>query len=397
MPLPVSEDFKNPVTSCAAFGRIFYGVGNRIYFSAVVEQVRQVGKCYQLNDPTSEENSDILATDGGSLPVDGAVSILRLIPLRTGVVIIAQNGCWYLAGSTGTFTATEFTLSKITDYGITHPNSAVLLGTVILYFSGSGIVSVEANEFDNLQGQLVTDTTIRTYYQDTFSERNRYAIFGAYNSRTKQVWWVDKTTGNALVLDTVLGAYYPQKFEGRPVNSYAAPSTITNEYFLCNDGVDFTVAELNDTTFKDFGIDTTAYLEAGPEALESFNLGKNVTSVAIAFQRTEQYIVDFDYDTNEFIYDTPSSCMMSTRWDTSTYYIKTSRERQAYRLNRRRWLPDSVDYPLSLDNQGDNIVFFEDKVRGNGRMVSFRFNTEPEKDLQILGFSVEYSMKGRQR
>ncbi|MGW8179860.1 MAG: hypothetical protein ACWGQW_14030, partial [bacterium] len=63
--------------NCVAFfaGRVFYGgvdwedYHNKVYFSQIIENKSQFGKCYQRNDPTSEELSDLLPNDGGEVSV----------------------------------------------------------------------------------------------------------------------------------------------------------------------------------------------------------------------------------------------------------------------------------------------------------------------------------------
>ena len=59
---------------------------------------------------------------------------------------------------------------------------------------------------------------------------------------------------------------------------------------------------------------------------------------------------------------------------------------------RRGFIPDSFPWTM---NTGESIIHKKVKVRGHGRAVQFRFEAQPEKDMQILGYNVSYTMKSR--
>ena len=59
---------------------------------------------------------------------------------------------------------------------------------------------------------------------------------------------------------------------------------------------------------------------------------------------------------------------------------------------KRFFLPES--YPAPFDT-GESVLKRKLSIRGSGDSVQFVFKAEPQKDLQLLGYSVSYKMRGR--
>src|SRR5690606_13647335 len=98
----VSEDITTQRPSSVAFftGRVFYtGVAsdtwsNKIYFSQILEGEREIGRCYQANDPTDETAFDIIASDGGVINILDAAQIIDLRVIGASLYVFASNGVW---------------------------------------------------------------------------------------------------------------------------------------------------------------------------------------------------------------------------------------------------------------------------------------------------------------
>src|SRR5690606_29454498 len=94
-------------------GRLFYGgfsgeiidgdkrsprMSSYILFSQLVKSVDDIKKCYQEGDPTSKENPDLVATDGGFFRINEAYGIQSIINVGTSLLILARNGVWRVYG-----------------------------------------------------------------------------------------------------------------------------------------------------------------------------------------------------------------------------------------------------------------------------------------------------------
>lgn len=402
MTLPIENKFQNPTSVTAAFGRLFYAVDNIIYFSQILETEEQAGKCYQQNDPTSEEASDLLDSDGGTIELDGAVRIIEIEPFRTGILAFAENGVWYVYGGSSAFKATDFSVSKITAFGTKWPKSVVQIGSNVGYLNDTAVMVVQANEFDNLQATPVSDNVIRTLFSDIFSTGTGQSVWGEYEQRENRVWWFNSISNRGIVLDLNANGYYPQQFSSRTVGS-ASGSIGAQRMLFSNYGVSggtgsgvtvsYNFSETTSTTFTDLGTTYQSYVETGPENLGQIANKKTVTNIVAQFSKTETQILD---DGNGgYNYDLPSSCLMTVKFDNDLSGVggRWTSPRQMYRLNRRGWIPTTL--PSSFDT-GVDIISVKEKIRGTGNSVKFRFEAEDGKDMQLLGYSVEYTMRGRQ-
>lgn len=81
------------------------------------------------------------------------------------------------------------------------------------------------------------------------------------------------------------------------------------------------------------------------------------------------------------------SCKMKSFWDwaTGTNTGKVTEGREIYRLNS-----------LRMNNVGDDETLYEfevieckNKVRGHGKAMVLRFESEPGKDFEILGWALD--------
>lgn len=397
------KNYKNPICCTYAFGRIFSAVDSIVYYSQVIVSATDVGRCYQSNDPTSSEIPDLLATDGGVVELEDTRNIKALRSFRSGVLVFAGNGVWYISNPDGGFTATAFSVQKISDRGIESTRSIVEGQNVIYYFSNNGIMALTANEFNNLQVEDISEDRIRSYFLANLAGKRAN---GVYDEGKKQVvWYVPEEQGKGLILDTRLGAFYPQQ-GGSPTTVIRSPFTIENavyypSYVPTETNVTYNFSNTTDRTFKDFGSDTDAYLVGGYETLGKFSNKKKITQAKVFFRKTETQITGADE--SDYTFDFPSSCLFQARWDfdnTNAFNKFTGvlpsggngKEMQLYKPMKRGFIPP--EYPWTFDT-GESQITQKFNIRGNGDSVQFVFRTEPEKDLQLLGYSVDYSMRGK--
>lgn len=82
-----------------------------------------------------------------------------------------------------------------------------------------------------------------------------------------------------------------------------------------------------------------------------------------------------------------SSCLVQARWEwtESDDAGRWGQEFQAYR-HRQMYFTEEDSATVSY---GYSVITTRNKIRGKGRALSFRFRTEPLKDCQLLGWSIE--------
>lgn len=399
-----TQEYKNPVAVEAAFGRLFWAVDSRVYFSRVLKTSKDAGVCYQTNDPVSEDIPDLLDTDGGDFFLDSAINITKIKSFRSGVLVFADNGVWYIYNPDGGFKATAFNVTKVSERGIDSERSVVEAEGGVFYFSASGIVQIIAAEFDNLISEDITEMTIRGYYLDNFLGNSSQGVYDESNKRI--IWWNTANNSKGLIFDLSAKAFYPQENAG--AWGVVSPIRIQNKVYYPSwrytTQLEYSLADTTDETFKDFDVDNTAYMVSGWETLGKFANKKSITQAKVFFNKTETQITGFDPSANTYTFDKPSSCLFQARWDfdNSAAYSKwvgvttnsggVGKKVQLYNPVQRGFIPDA--YPYTFDT-GEGVITKKYNVRGNGDAVQFLFEAQPEKDMQLLGYSVSYTMRGR--
>lgn len=440
-------------------GRVFYsgfngsliGGDNRsprmssyVLFSKQVEDVGDVVRCYQDGDPTSIDEPDLLDTDGGFIRLDGAYGIKGSLNLSDTLFILAANGVWSIIGNEGAgFTATGYSVSKITDRGVINIDSIVEVENSFTYWSEDGIYSIVKNDFGDWIASSITNNKIGKFYSEITST-NKVNAQGQYDGFDKKIRWVynNSISGNTnvreLVLDTILGAFYTNTiytpsgstlpkvvgiFESNPftislqsefvvvgtnvvqanaidvvVQTDASTSTTREIQYVIVTNIDtvikYTFGLHKDTNWFDFksfdgtGVDAPAFLLTGYLSGGDFQRRKQTTYMTVYANKTEDgYTTD---ENGDFVASNQSSILVQTQWDwtndanSNRFSIKS----EAYRHNRM-YIPTDV-----TDNfdDGHTVVVTRNKIRGQGHVMSIKFNTTSGKDFQLLGWSLIMSI-----
>lgn len=210
--------------TCTAFyaGRAWYAgvphprLGSALYFSQVVEVDEQYGKCYQVADPTDENISDLLPTDGGVLRIPEVGRVYKLMPFSSSLLVFASNGMWEIGpGQSGYFTATSYSIRKISDTRVVNATSIVEAEGVPLCWARSGIFAlVQDTNTGFLTAQSLTAQRIDTLYS-TLGEAIKATATGDFDQVNKRAVWVyqDGAVSEALVFDLKFQAFTPWRFE----------------------------------------------------------------------------------------------------------------------------------------------------------------------------------------
>lgn len=423
--------------SVASFaGRVFYAGlessanSGTILFSRLIENLGDLGNCFQINDPTSEDISDLLDTDGGLISIPDAVNIKFLYAFGANLYVFADNGVWSINGVDNIFRATDYSVRLITSVGMLTPEAFVEAEGVPFWWSKYGIHAMTFDQATGLpQEQNIGISTIQTFW-DSISQDAKTKVTALYDRINKKIYWAYPSNGEAninkvnnfLILDTVLQAFYPWTIS----DEAASTSYVTGLSFYSGFGSDqlvFDVVSGADDVFSN-GLDvvSTQYdnFATGDAAIvlvvRDGTTGKltmasfggedyldwgttNYTSFAEAgydfkgdlfLQKTSPYIITYMRTTetgwtgNELVgYDPihPSSLLVSAYWDFKS--TPSSAPQQAYRFKTMPVVGDlnSWVYPST-------VISTKLKLRGKGRSSRLRFESEQGKDFILLGYGV---------
>lgn len=446
-------DTTRPSCCEAAFGRIWYSgtqdiaTQGIVYFSAVINSTADLERCYQQNDPTSEQLSDLLDTDGGAIQINNCGKVVALREYRSGMLVFATNGVWYIrAGSDTGFSATNYVVERITDIGALGRGSVVSAEGSVMYWSDAGIYQITPDQFGTLFSTSVSEFTIQSFYNDISDIAKKFAV-GKYLSREKKIIWIYKNDNSVVTADTQrnsyleydvnLKAFFPGQFtDGTDVvvvslfqKGYFGTTTVDEAVTLDGlnvtlDGINVTLPvevdasqtssikfvglrfgafsggggdgepvvdyygatffELTNTDYIDPNGALSAYAETNNINLGELMREKSAPYLYAYFNRTEQgYELDGD---GNIVFDQPSSCLMRAKWDwTGTGSAgKWSNPQQIYRF-KRLYVPTSVTDPFDYDYE---VINTKTLVRGHGKSVRFRFENEPNKGFELIGWAI---------
>lgn len=420
-------------------GRVFYSGlsgssannGSKIYFSTLlIDNFNEIGKCHQVNDPTSEVLPDLLDTDGGVITIPEAYNIKKLHVFGPTLYVFAENGVWSISGVDDVFRATEYSVSKITEAGLGYANSFVSANGRPYWWSYLGIFTI-TSENNIIIAQNITLPTIQEFWLDIGSAE-KTKLESIYDGVNNRIFWfypnegetVETKYNNILIFDESLGAFFPWKitdetsntsmvvgadfFDGSGVGTVvdtvtdSLGTTVTDsngesvtvtytgrEYsssaikLLIRDGEtgSLTWGGFTNTNFYDWGSrNYSSYAEAAYQFMGDMTTFKNAPYITTYMKTTE---TGWKASGNGYVPIRESSCFISTYWD----FKKTasSSTQQVYRLKPMPIVNESAltsfDYPKT-------VVVSRLKTRGRGRSMRIRYESEEGKDFHLLGYEV---------
>lgn len=196
----VSVDVRPSIVAFFA-GRVWYGgvdsstTVNTLYFSQVIESPVQFGRCYQANDPTSEDLFDLLPTDGGTMEISGAGIIYKLVPMGNSLLVFASNGIWAIAGSQGIgFVANDFSIVKISSSEVDNDTSFVIVEGAPFWWGTGSINTIVTQDNLTFQVQSLTDNKLREFYVNDITPLSKTQAVGSYHPEDKTIHWLYRST-----------------------------------------------------------------------------------------------------------------------------------------------------------------------------------------------------------
>lgn len=421
-------------------GRVFYAGlesaenAGTILFSKLVDTVDDLGICHQQNDPTAEYESDLLDTDGGEIKIPDAIKIQKLYAYQNSLFIFAENGIWQISGVDGVFRASSYSVNRVSRVGLLTPESFVAAEGVPFWWSRFGIHTMQTDPVSG-QGseQNLTLPTIQSYW-DKIESAAKLKVTATYDSINKRIFWsypndgeeVTAKLNNFLILDVPLRAFYPWKVSDQSsdtscvvgvafYSSYGANeleldvttnsgaddvvtsagddvvstqiSTVTTGdpaiVLICRNGSDdkITMGGFTSISFKDW-TDTNydSYAETGYDFVGDVVTKKSAPYIVTYCRLTETGFTGNEDDGYEAV--RPSSLLVSSAWDFNETF-GTSQE--AY----RKKFPVVVDpNNLSVYNYPETVITSRLKVRGTGRSVRVKYESQEGKDFLLIGWGI---------
>ena len=219
-------------------GRIWYAgvadvsLAGDVFFSQSLTDIKNAGKCYQEFDPTAEDLNVLLATDGGVIHIADMGRVYKMTSVGQDLVIIASNGVWAISGTNGgNFTATDFTVRRVTDVGTTSRDSVAVADGILYYWNVGGIYGVQGSQINTEVSVVrITRDKIQEFY-DPIPEAAKAYARSWYDSFDKKIYWFYNDTGGydgitfrfnynrVLVLDLTLQAFFPYTISDLDTNT----------------------------------------------------------------------------------------------------------------------------------------------------------------------------------
>lgn len=433
-------------TTCASMGgRMFYsglnasGFSSKIYFSQIIESADQVGLLHQRNDPTSEELSDLLPSDGGWVHILGMESCIKLFALANVLLVFGTNGIWAITGSEGLgFSATDFTVTKISSIGSSYHSSFVDVDGFPYWWNLDGIYKIipsggAYNEKTSTTAQSggfdvisLSNYTIRSEYSDIPAHAKRSAR-GAYNPLDKIVRWIYKSEDSTDIDDDYI---YDR------VLSY---NLLTEAFYIWRMPADHAVRVHDIFLIRGeggtAGSESVVELDAGTwTALDNIEIQDSTGDVVTTFiinrsliEPVFKFFVSATNATNNrdftfaetrnttsykdwIVYDTTGTTFTSTfttgykihgetqRFFQSNYvfvFLEQETNASCYMQGLWEWTTSSAEGRWSTSQQIYNsaqtnraVNFRRLKVRGKGRALQLKFTSDAATPFTIVGWSI---------
>jgi hypothetical protein len=176
------------------------------------------------------------------------------------------------------------------------------------------------------------------------------------------------------------------------VVTISGSNTFLKWFCLVPDGAgnfNWTFAEFNNGDFVDWekkdntGADYSSYIDTGYDGLGDFTKDKTVMYVFFFLGKTETGV-------SSGALLSGSSCFFRTKWNWTTDGDagKWSQLNQIYRLKRQ------FDGGIIVDElPGETVIVSRHKVKGSGKALQYRFQSETGKDFNIHGWQTVFNQQ----
>ena len=401
--ISVEVSQERPSTVAFFNSRVFYAgvndalLNSNIYFSQIIEKETQLGFCYQKQDPTDEFFSDLLPDDGGVVKILDVGQIVKLYTYQSSLLVYATNGVWMVSGSKGSpFAANDYVVRKLSSIGVNSPLSFIDIKGVPMWWGEDGIYTIKFNaDYDSFECVAITDDTIATFILD-IPALNRSFVKGTYDVQNQIAYWLYNDTeeleeedyyiyNSVLVLNGLGGAFYPWTigesgvdvrgiaYVDCPVGNAIAAVKYTSTIPIDASNEYLTFSEVWSNLYKDWN--TYAYEVSGDSDDELDYLSYFITGYKIHADGTRFFQPQYVYFYLE--QEENAGAYMQAIYDFTTTG------------NTGKWSSKQQIYNSCLIDRAVNYRRL--KVRGKGRSMQFRVNSETGKPFTLIGWAARES------
>ena len=423
-------------------GRVWYSgindptLSSSIYYSQVIQSTDQFGRCYQQGDPTSEDFSQVVATDGGVLSIPQMGQVYNLVPQGNHLLVFAANGIWAITGSTGIgFSPLDYTVAFISSIRSISPYSFVDFQGIPMWWNVDGIYVLNAGEQTNQQTfdvKSLTDYTIKDFYANIPVSSKKQAR-GTYNPFTKVVQWLYRSTASNDVDDsyiydrvmnfnTLTQALYPWTIPtsgavsiGSLITAEVTGQSLVQTYNVIDHSSNLVIDSSGNQVVA-FNFSQASSAHTTTKYLAFYTTGgttKMTWAETALFSTAAGYFKDwYKYDTvgidytSYFISGYKLQTQGQRRFQANYLYLFTDTHTQTDLLsqfdltpiwdwsnsgNTGRW---GNTQRITFSNTGYDYQRKKIKIRGNGFTVQFKYSSVSGQPMWISGWSIFETQQG---
>ena len=217
--VPVVKPKVDYVADTLAYaGRIFYLSGSTLLYSQIIaEDLDKASQCCTEADPTSEEISDVVETDGGLINLPDLGEGVKLAQVGEYILAFGTRSNMAITGTANNiFTATAYSAGALNAVPTQAPYSFVNTEFGLFYWGTTGINLIAPGE-GGLAVQDLSTSRILTWYGKLTNTQQKYCK-GVYSSSKKKIYWFypsedskPRRLDSILVFDITRQAFVPSK------------------------------------------------------------------------------------------------------------------------------------------------------------------------------------------